>query len=319
MPPGGPPEVQNCELLHREILVTEDPLTGTHEVQRLVFALPAGAVVGSPPQHVKVRAPDAERQTMRVRAYSATMHDGAPKPYFNISVKIYPGGPPQSRGVSSFLGAVPVGEVVNVPAFRSMSWSMEPRQIAAQERAVGMIAFGIGIAEVIEPAEMLLAAGAKQVRLLYANRNARGMVMHPDVQRLIREYPDRMSVSHFLSRQNETETQCPAGSDLPSERFQSRRLDSAAVAEEFGAWFASSVDARRPEPLFLVVGTGAMNRAAWDWLHQLAERNGQHKATSLLRGGTGWVSWFEGLASGPSHPGARPPLPPDGGRAARAL
>ena len=98
---------------------------------------------------------------MRVRAYSIMVDESAPRPHINMTVKIYPGGPPHSRGTSAFLGAVPVGEAVYVPQVRSVGWSATPAQIATDARPVGMLAFGVGIAEMLEPAAMLLAEGAR--------------------------------------------------------------------------------------------------------------------------------------------------------------
>ena len=100
--PSAPPERHRCELLHRDVLVPADPLTDTLEVQRLVLALPAGAVAEGPPAHVKVKAPDADGQWNRVRAYSIMLDGSAPAPHFNLTVKVYPGGPPHSRGCKGF-------------------------------------------------------------------------------------------------------------------------------------------------------------------------------------------------------------------------
>ena len=98
---------------------------------------------------------------MRVRAYSIMVNESAARPHLNMTVKIYPGGPPHSRGTSAFLGAVPVGEAVYVPQVRSMGWSATPAQIATDARPVGMLAFGVGIAEMLEPAAMLRAKTTK--------------------------------------------------------------------------------------------------------------------------------------------------------------
>ena len=58
-----------CELLGREVLVTAAPERNELEVQRLRFALPlASEPLPGPSAQVKVRAPDAPGQQMRVRA-----------------------------------------------------------------------------------------------------------------------------------------------------------------------------------------------------------------------------------------------------------
>lgn len=59
----------HCELLGREILADAAPEREELEVQRLRFALPAKASdLPGPSAQVKVRAPDASGQQMRVRA-----------------------------------------------------------------------------------------------------------------------------------------------------------------------------------------------------------------------------------------------------------
>ena len=282
--PSAPPERHQCELLHREVLVAADPATGTLEVQRLALALPTGAATGAPPAHVKVRAPDAEGHRMRVRAYSIMVDESAPRPHINMTVKIYPGGPPHSRGTSAFLGAVPVGEAVYVPQVRSMGWSATPAQIATDARPVGMLAFGVGIAEMLEPAAMLLAEGAREVRVVYASRDAGSILLQQELRGLLAAHSGRVSVSHYLSRQDEATAQCAA---VDGERYHYRRIDGRAVKEEFGGWFGSG-----RQPLFLVVGTGAMERTAWRWLEQAS--GGGRGAAPLLRGGAGWVPLVPG-------------------------
>ena len=79
------------------MLVAADASRDTLEVQSLRFALPDGAVASGPTAHVKVRAPDAPGQRMRVRAYSMLVDKAQAS--FNLTVKIYPGGPPRTRGV----------------------------------------------------------------------------------------------------------------------------------------------------------------------------------------------------------------------------
>ena len=150
------------------MLTEADLSSGTFEVQRLRFALPKGGHAFGPSAHIKVRAPDAPGQRDRVRAYSALLEESAAgvaaeaawggRSTFNLTVKIYPGGPPSSRGTSAYLGSVPVGEKVHVPQTRTMAWAVGEMH---QVRRVGLVAFGVGIVECLEPAELLLGAGAE--------------------------------------------------------------------------------------------------------------------------------------------------------------
>ena len=55
---------------------------------------------------------------------------------------------------------------------------------------VGLIAFGVGIAEMLEVAEMLLEAGST-VRLLYASRNTQQIIYRDVLHALLLKYPSR--------------------------------------------------------------------------------------------------------------------------------
>jgi len=92
---------------------------------------------------------------MRVRAYSMLVDKAQSS--FNLTVKIYPGGPPRTRGTSAWLGALAVGSSASVPQTRRMEWAVAP----AQARRVGLVAFGVGIVECLEPMAILLEAGAE--------------------------------------------------------------------------------------------------------------------------------------------------------------
>ena len=141
--------VHACELLSREVLTAAagDDL----EVQLLRFALPPRHDLRGPSAHVKVRAPDAPGQTNRVRAYSAIVDADARS--FSLTVKIYPGGPPATRGTSAHLGGLRVGASLHVLEGRSLGWA------EAAPARLGLIAFGVGIAECLEPAELALERG----------------------------------------------------------------------------------------------------------------------------------------------------------------
>ena len=283
-----------CLLLSREVMTS--PADGTLEVQRLRFALPPGAGHGiGPSSHVKVRAPDAVGQRQRVRAYS--MVTDATLTSFNVTVKIYPGGPPHTRGTSSWLGSLPVGSLAHIPEVRSLPWAV-PKERASR---VGMIAFGVGIVECLEPAELLLDAGA-QVRLLYASRTARQILYRKELRSLLARHLGRFHVRHILSRESvtvtsgalaaaegveelEEETSGPTavggGAWAEGERFSRGRLDATIVTEEFGAW----ADA---EALFVVVGSRQQESSAWQWLamrrHTQVDAEAASSPRHLLRG-----------------------------------
>ena len=118
---------------------------------------------------------------------------------FTLIVKIYPGGPPATRGTSAFLGSMAVGSAVHVPQTRTMSWAVAP----SHARRVGVVAFGVGLAECLEPLEVLLAAGA-EVRLIHASRLARQILLRRELCALLEAYPSTLAVRHCLSRHEHT-------------------------------------------------------------------------------------------------------------------
>ena len=297
--------LSRCELLGREVLVAADAATETLEVQRLRFALPAGADASGPSAHAKVRAPDAPGQRGRVRAYSMLVDEISRT--FNLTVKVYPGGPPRTRGTSAWLGALPVGASALVPQTRRIEWAVS----AAQATRVGMVAFGVGIVECLEPLELLLAAGA-EVRLVYASRRARDVLYAATLRELLTRHAPRLSVRHCLSRADADEVGTEAGvaaeaaaeeraGDDPTcpagERRTRGRVDAATLREEFGAWRRAEdeeeegvegLEAQVSEGAwgaahFLVVGSGRQERDAWGWLRELSRA--QRPPRRLLAGG----------------------------------
>lgn len=271
---------QWCELLSREVLVAADTASSTLEVQRLRFALPEGHVAAGPTAHVKVRAPDAPGQRGRVRAYSMLLDER--RASFNLTVKIYPGGPPLTRGTSAWLGSLPLGGYAAVPQTRRMEWTVAPETA----RRVGMVAFGVGIVECLEPLALLLAAGA-EVRVVYASRSERQLLYTAELRELLAAHAPRLSVRHCLSRsegqEDEEEQQqlavregaCPAG-----ERRTRGRVDAAMLRDEFGSWAAAGSEEGAH---FLVVGSGRQERDAWGWLREM--QTGGLPVRRLLAGG----------------------------------
>jgi hypothetical protein len=74
-----------CKLISRDTLVEAEPANGVFAVHRLRFAFPNGSIVPIPGSaHVKVQAPDAERQFNRVRAYSMLVDGNT----FKLTVKV---------------------------------------------------------------------------------------------------------------------------------------------------------------------------------------------------------------------------------------
>ena len=264
---GANAAAHQCELLSREILTTEDlGRDNQYAVHRLHFAMPLGGKVpGTGPVHVKVRAPDARGQRMRVRAYSAYLEDSGG---FSLTVKIYPGGPPSTRGTSAYLGAVSVGSKVWIPQVRSVGWAVPLRSI----QKVGLVAFGVGIAEMLEPLEhVLLGSSEVEVRLIYATRNEKQIIYRPWLRRLLASHAGRFSVLHCLSRQG-YDSGNKSGTCAKGEEIQFGRITESTLQDTFGEWADS-------ETFFMVVGTRSMENYVQGWLRSSG------LGRSLIQGG----------------------------------
>ena len=98
---------------------------------------------------VRVKAPRADGQAMRLQPYSAHLTPGGEgsERSFDLVVKIYAGGPPASSGVSGYLGALAVNDTAHVPEIRALDWRRDSKR-------TGMVCFGVGITECLGPAKV---------------------------------------------------------------------------------------------------------------------------------------------------------------------
>lgn len=244
-----------CELLERRVLVAADGSRGALEVQRLTFALPAGATTDDwvAPAHVKARAPDAPGQVNRVRAYSAERNGSST---FGLTVKVYPGGPPDSRGTSAHLGSLAVGAALAVPRRRDARWAVPAADVAR----FCAVVFGVGVVEALEPIAAVLAANpSSAVVVVAAARDAAQRIHVEDLRGLLQTYAGRLSVVYHLSRADAAGD----GVCVPGETVVPARASEAGLRDAVGAW------PRTWDTRFLVVGTGAMEHAAGAWLANL--------------------------------------------------
>lgn len=241
-----------CQLLSRDVLTEADRSQQLPAVHRLRFSLPGTAQTApeccageSGMLHVRIKAPKAPGQAMRLNPYSAHLVDGNKS--FELVVKIYPsGGPPTSPGVSAYLGALLVGEYAHVPEVRALDWRRDSRR-------TGMVCFGVGITECLGPARKLLEAGA-EVRLIYANRHAGQILMREEYAALLNAYPTRFRIRHCLSQPTPG---APPLEKLPGERATKGRVDYKVLKAEFGGAWADGEHVQH----FFMIGTTAMERA----------------------------------------------------------
>lgn len=242
-----------CQLLSRDVLTAESE--NLPAVHRLKLSLPTSYRI---PEcchgddgmiHVRVKAPDAPKQTMRVNPYSA--HINETDSSFTIVVKVYPGGSPDSPGVSSYLGAVNVGDYVHVPEIRAWDWRRDSKRTA-------MICFGVGITECLGPAASLLKSGA-EVRMVYASRDADQIILGDSIKALLDAYPSRFRVRHCLSQPGASTRLSPRKAALQSHHGSETtggRVDYKVLTEEFGGKWKGGGLAEH----FFMIGTTAMEQ-----------------------------------------------------------
>ena len=157
---------------------------------QLTFALPDPQDClgfGAPTTHIKIRRPNS---CILSKTYSLTSPP-TDRGRFQITVKVYRGG-----NCSGYLAGLNVGDCAHVS--RTMTKTM---RVGARDPPVnvGLIAFGIGITEMLVTAEDLLRAG-HSVTLLYANRHSRDILFEDELSALSAAGAGRFSVVHVLSR-----------------------------------------------------------------------------------------------------------------------
>jgi ferredoxin-NADP reductase len=283
----APREGTQCTLLSREVLTAADVAPAVH---RLRFALPATARV---PKccggeggllYVRVKAPDADGQPTRFKPYSAHWEPGE-NATFALVVKIYPGGPPATAGVSAYLGALAVGARAHVPEAQALDWRRDARRVA-------MVCFGVGLTECLVPAAVLLRAGA-EVRLVAASRDAGQQILLDELRALHDAHPDRFRVRHCLSNASAT---AAADGGASGARVTRGRVDPAVLREEFGgAWRDGA-----PVEHFFIIGTGMMEVATLGMIREAElvdfSRIRGHPPFLLVKGPHGANSGWDALS-----------------------
>jgi len=277
-----------CKLLSREVITDISIIPAVH---RLRFSLPGEARM---PEccdgeggmlHVRVKAPDASGQTMRLNPYSA--HIDSSNQSFDLLVKIYPGEPPSHPGVSGYLGTVDVGEYVHIPEIRALDWRRDSKR-------AGFICFGVGITECLGAATDLLEAGA-EVRMLYANRNAGDQFLLDELRALLVKYPGMFRLRHCLSRPAPGSVNEP-GPSTEGERTTHGRVDFEVLKEEFGGEWQDGGEVKH----FLFIGTPLMEQSvlgmiARAQLYDFSTLRG-HPPFLLIKGPYGNNSGWEALS-----------------------
>ncbi|KAH8085501.1 hypothetical protein JL720_7487 [Aureococcus anophagefferens] len=189
---------------------------------------------------------------MRVRAYSARVCDDGAS--FNVTVKIYPGGPPAA-------GTLPLGGALDVPQVRSLRWAVPLAELGN----VGIIAFGVGVAEAVEAVEDVLAASAAVVCLFAAYRDGSQILYRDHFRALLAAHPGRLRIRYTSRGRRRTRRTSGVG-----EETVPRRLGGCSVGDrELGPGVVALPGHRH----------GVDGGAAWSWLGILGFEGGGSRAT----------------------------------------
>jgi ferredoxin-NADP reductase len=125
------------------------------------------------------------------RAYSASSAPGASR--LEVTVKLVGGG----RFSTHVHGNLRAGDRLSV---RGPSGAFHVDPAAAHE--VVLVAAGSGVTPVMSMIRALLAAsGTRRIALLYSNRGEEEVIFADELLRLEKENPERLSVTHVLTRE----------------------------------------------------------------------------------------------------------------------
>ena len=171
-----------------------------------------------------------------------------------------------------------------MPQVRSLRWARPLAELGN----VGIIAFGVGVAEAVEAVEDVLAASAAVVCLFAAYRDGSQILYRDHFRALLAAHPGRLRIRYYLSRAAaDAEDVCVDG-----EETVPRRLDARLLRSEIGSWDPAS-------SRFLVIGTGSMEGAAWSWLGILG-----FEGRRLFEGHSGWRNFRAPAPKEPALPAA---------------
>mmetsp|Transcript_20114 Transcript_20114/g.50052 ORF Transcript_20114/g.50052 Transcript_20114/m.50052 type:complete len:310 (-) Transcript_20114:169-1098(-) len=201
----------------------------------------------------------------RIKIHSMPGNAGGHKSYspthlstpgeIDLTVKIYPDGVN-----SQAFDSLKIGDTIGM----SGPWPPEPaRAQRSPAKQVNLVAFGVGLTEIIEVARSeLQQENAKKVTLLYANRYQEDAFFKCELAELQKEHPKRFSVHYLYSRE------------------ENRRRVNADVLRETFHLPESPDQPGHSDQRFVVVGTKAMINDTWD--KYLGEFGYNRKDHSLL-------------------------------------
>eukprot|EP00039_Didymoeca_costata_P025208 m.12638 g.12638 ORF g.12638 m.12638 type:complete len:297 (+) comp4698_c0_seq1:99-989(+) len=249
-------------LLSRSI-VTEGSTYG-NKIIKLVIALPDKNTTlgfGQPSTAVKILPPGA--WIPKGKAYSIASPPDM-KGKFELLVKVYPNGQ-----VSSYLDSVPVGE--SIYCARAITKPVRPPE---QVKRLGLIAYGIGISDVLHTSKKYLDEGAA-VRLIYAVKGKEDAIMTEDLDILAKLYSNKFYVRYQLSREPDAPTY--------GKEWYHGRLSEDVLREVFSDWVSD--DSMLATTATDVIGTKQMMKSTFAMLDSIG-------LTRRLIGPKGPAGWF---------------------------
>ncbi|KAH9102092.1 hypothetical protein LEN26_013544 [Aphanomyces euteiches] len=228
-------------LVDKKVLMEGEPTDPYKSVIQLTFSLgspDATLGFGQPDLHLFIRQPNSKYMAKWYSIVSRPDERGV----FRVVIKVYRGGL-----MSEYLDGLAIND--SIYASKSFAMTMVP------STQVGLIAFGIGITEMLVTAETLLAKGS-DVTLIHCIRYEREKLFTADIATLQHEYPTQFKVLYVVSKPKY---------DSKQEGMIPGRFNDAVAETAFGQW-------DKTQARFLAIGTDTMNKAAY----KLLSRHGFH-------------------------------------------
>lgn len=237
------------EVIAADTLTAPDESRGICEVRLITFALhnPAEPLgFGQPGTNVKISPSGCTSRTYSICS------DPEMTGQFQIAVKVYPQG-----RVSGHLAGLSPGDHARVS--RTLT---RPVPHFVEGWSIGLIAYGIGITEVLHTARHVLTHGAKAVTLVWGNRYREQLVFDEEIQELLSDFPT-FSIRHCISKMTHCSSKDDNAVELASPathvRWTPGRIGATAIEQEFAEW-------PEAKSSFLVVGSREMMLAGWGLL-----------------------------------------------------
>lgn len=245
---ANPREKVQCKLVYKENI--------SHDVRLFRFALPSSdQVLGLPVgKHIFVYATIDGKICMR--AYTPTS-PGDTVGHFDLVIKIYFKGEnpnsPNGGLLSQHLESLPIGSTIDIKGPTGHieytgcgKFAVDGKNILAKRLA--MIAGGTGITPVYQVIQAVLRnqpEDTTEMHLVYANRTEDDILLREELDRLAREYPNRLKVWYVVSRVKRVEEEW---------RYSVGRINESILREH--------VPAGGPDTVGLICGPPQMIKAA---------------------------------------------------------